>query len=112
MYHAWQGQALVQCAADRVASAGITKCCGFKYAGLRQRWCMLLDTCDDEENAVVAHIEVLEGEGQADGVEAQLLQAPHDGVKVLGQAVIALCQVPWTCQACIEAIPAPKVTTE
>ena len=31
----------------------------------------------------LAHMEVLEGKGQADGIEAQLLQAPHYGVKVL-----------------------------
>ena len=54
----------------------------------------------------MARLKVLEGEGQADGVEAQLLQAPHNGGKVLGQAVVALAQVARRCQPGIEAIPA------
>ncbi len=53
-------------------------------------------------------MEVLEGERQTDSIEAQLLQAPHNGVKVLRQAVIALAQISWSCQACIEAKPATR----
>ena len=52
-------------------------------------------------------MKVLEGEGQADCIESQLLQAPDNSVKVLRQTVIALAQVPRSCQACIEAEPAP-----
>ena len=54
----------------------------------------------------MTHLKMLEGEGQADGVEAQLLQAPHNGGKVLGQAVVALAQIAWRCKPSIEAIPA------
>ncbi len=56
-----------------------------------------------------AYLEVLEGEWQADGIEAQLLQAPHNGCKVLGKAVVAPAQVPWRCQASVEAIPASLI---
>ena len=52
-------------------------------------------------------MKVLEGEGQADCIKSQLLQAPDNSVKVLRQTVIALAQVPRSCQACIEAEPAP-----
>ena len=54
----------------------------------------------------MTHLKVLEREGQADSVEAQLLQAPHNGGKILGQAVIPLAQIARRCQPSIEAIPA------
>ena len=51
------------------------------------------------------HLKVLEGEGQANGIKAQLLQAPHNGGKVLGEAVVALAQVARRCQPSVESIP-------
>ena len=57
-------------------------------------------------SALAAHLKVLKGEGQADGIEAQLLQAPRNGGKVLGQAIVALAQVAGRCQPSIEPVPA------
>ena len=51
------------------------------------------------------HLEMAEGEGQPDRIEAQLLQAPDNGGKVLRHAVVPLAQVAWRSQSCIEAIP-------
>ena len=57
-------------------------------------------------SAFVTHLKMLEGEGQTNGVEAQLLQAPYNGGKVLGQTVEALAQVARGCQPSIEPVPA------
>ena len=52
---------------------------------------------------------MLEGEWQANGVEPELFEAPHDGGEVLGHAVISLAQVPRRGKASIEAVPAPDM---
>lgn len=52
---------------------------------------------------------MLEGEGQADSVEAELPQAPDDGRKVLTEAVIALGQVARRCETGVESKPAGTI---
>ena len=52
------------------------------------------------------YVAYLEGEGQANGVEAHQLYAPGHSVKILGDGIGSLPQAVHSCGACLESKPA------